>query len=754
METRNCCAHNLSKGCSISSRVTVADSLLEPLKVLRTMVTLAIDSQTGLWLTPLLNTPMMTRLFPFDLVYLDSDLRVIEAVELVPEAPFPPFDRTVASALILPHRTLASTGVGKGDELLICAEEELKVRLAEVVPAERALAPASVTVAETAGEVSQPVMPVPAPAPKPFIAPRIPVPLHTGTVAAGTGFTVSLTRSWQLSSSTMAATLPEVGAEEEVPAIEKAAVLDPPAAAEIAESTVEEDAVVPAPEAIEESATPEASPESVTPELSSEIAAPAASEETLPVESAPEAVTPEGVEDTAAIATTAPDTVFLKLSPETDAPEAKKETVALEAIPPQVGQSSEKDRPSDSIPLASAAAETAVSVEPAQSKTRTPEPQPPAVKPRAKKAAQNAPAIVPTPRPSTPETKSPDKKKDPLGTRVIRWLNLEDPPPERRSIIRLLLQGLQAYDANGDGSKRYDVRDVCPPGFYLRTREKWRTGEVVSLVLEKKGATGNDHERRVTVRARVVRCDNEGLGFEFVFAEGTEFHPWERVKTKRSDETEADFILRELRLARALGFLQRLCPSAAPEIKHALHDRLSNKRVASIVEIALKAETSLARNGNAGKGLVHPNVVMRIIENGSWIEDDWIRGLWAGILVSAHTADGQDTSNLVFMDLLAKLNPIHLRILTLVCRKGAEKIAPGQSANKLDLYCTADELMEAADSHSFARIQQSIGHLSTFGLIAETSRPSYVQLTGKEKTRTAPTPLGMEMYARCNGRRQ
>ncbi len=750
METRNCCAHNLSKGCSISSRVTVADSLLEPLKVLRTMVTLAIDSQTSLWLTPLLNTPMMTRLFPFDLVYLDSNLRVIEAVELVPEAPFPPFDRAVASALILPHHTVASTGVGKGDELLICAEEEFKLRHAEVVPAERALAPVSASATETAGEVSLPLMSAPAPAPKPFIAPRIPVPLHTGTVAAGTGFTVSLTTSWRISSSTMAATLPEVEAEEEVPAIEKAAVLDPTAAAELAESSVGEEAVVAAPQAVEETAAPEASPEIATPELSPEIAAPEASEETLAVESAPETVTPEEIDETAAIeATTPSETAFLKLTPETDAPEAKLETVALEAPPPQVEQSPDKDRPSDSIPLASAAAE------PVETKTPASELGSPAAgKPRVKKDARNAPAIVSTPRPSTPETKSQDKKKDPLGTRVIRWLNLEDPPPERRSIIRLLLQGLQAYDANGDGSKRYDVRDLCPPGFYLRTREKWQAGEVVSLVLEKTGATGNDHERRVTVQARVVRCDNEGFGFEFVFPEGTEFRPWERVRTKRSDETEADFILRELRLARALGFLQRVCPSAAPEIKHALHDRLSNKRVASSVEIALKAEASLARNGNAGTGLVHPNVVMRIIENGSWIEDDWIRGLWAGILVSAHSADGQDTSNLVFMDLLAKLNPIHLRILTLVCRKGAEAIASGQSANKLNLYCTAEELMGAADSHSFARIQQSIGHLSTSGLIAETSRPSYVQLTGKEKTRTVPTPLGMEMYARLNGRRQ
>jgi len=125
--------------------------------------------------------------------------------------------------------------------------------------------------------------------------------------------------------------------------------------------------------------------------------------------------------------------------------------------------------------------------------------------------------------------------------------------------------------------------------------------------------------------------------------------------------------------------------------------------------------------------------------------------MWAGLLVSSCSADGQDRSNLQFIDLLARLTPIHLRIFSFACRRGVEALASGQSEAALDLDSTSEELMEAADSHSFSRIQQTIGQLSSVGLFAESARPSYVAMSDRSKTRTTPTSLGLRMFARCNG---
>ena len=376
--------------------------------------------------------------------------------------------------------------------------------------------------------------------------------------------------------------------------------------------------------------------------------------------------------------------------------------------------------------------------------------------PQQRKLAEKAPASAAsiatnTDPVATKKKWREQKKKESLGVLVKRFLNCEDPLPERRSIIRLLSQGLVAYTDDSDKTKPTEVRDVSPTGLYLRTEERWSAGDVVSLLLQRKGATEEDREKRVCVEARVVRCDEGGVGMSWLWSEGVEFEPWKRVHTKRSEETDADYFLRELRLARALGFLRQICPALLEELKLALHKRLSNKRIANAVEIAPKSLEMLGPGGRAVNQQVHPDMVRRIVESGSWTDDDWIRQWWAGLLVSSCSADAPDTSNSVFIDLLAKLMPAHLRVLAFACRKGTELIEAGASAATLEVYCTSEELIEAVASPSLSRIHQTMGQLSSLGLLAESNKPSYVAVTDKVKTRVTPTALGLKMYARCQG---
>jgi hypothetical protein len=120
--------------------------------------------------------------------------------------------------------------------------------------------------------------------------------------------------------------------------------------------------------------------------------------------------------------------------------------------------------------------------------------------------------------------------------------------------------------------------------------------------------------------------------------------------------------------------------------------------------------------------------------------------------VSSCSVDAPDTSNSVFIDLLAKLMPVHLRVLAFVCSKGMELLEAGVPAAAMDVHCTSEELIEAVGSQSLSRIQQTMGQLSSLGLLAESNKPSYVAVTDKVKTRATPTALGLKMYARCHGR--
>ena len=690
METKVCCAHNVTRGCAISAKVDVVDLALYPLKALKMLMDgLALDGVSGLWLRSLLGPPRMMHLFPFDFVYLDEDLRIIEGIELFPNAPFPACEATVASALILPLRTLASTGTQNGDQLLICAPGDLEARLAEIAAAAR---PVDIAIPPSmlAAEATE----IPANTDSLRISDSVPtgvtgfdqrVPIPASTVSPGAGFTVSLATTWQVTRTT----IPTVVSSEEPGST--------------------------SPPLVESSAAEFESAGHATPEVLTQ---------------------PEVVLSPPQMPAQAGAAVPASLEPQT--------AISI----PEASPSS--DLIDDRLAEAIATAEAAETVAPANAEEQIAEERI-ARSREAWEKAQVKPQQAPVSTPPKPRKKPREPKKDPLGTRVIRWLNLEDPPPERRKIIRLRLEGLQAYAVHDDQQRRYDIRDICPTGFCLRGRVGWRPGRLVSLIIEKKGVTERRHQDHVRVQARVVRSEEDGMGMEFVFPKGTEFHPWQRVRTKRSDETEAAFILRELRFSNALGFLRRLCPGAAEQLRHAFEERLSNKRVASAVEIVLLAEEALALHGQVDLARAHNEMVMRIVESGSWTEDEWIRKLWAGLLVSACSPDGQDTSNQPFIDLLAKLTPLHLRVLSFVCGKAAEAIAEGHSPKEFCLECTAEELMEASDWHSFARIQQTVGHLSGYGLFAESARPSYVTLADKSRMRLAPTALGLKMWARCNG---
>ena len=54
---------------------------------------MGMDATAGLWLTPLHAIPAVPRVFPFDLIYLDKEYRVLETAEMGPGIDFPSFPR-------------------------------------------------------------------------------------------------------------------------------------------------------------------------------------------------------------------------------------------------------------------------------------------------------------------------------------------------------------------------------------------------------------------------------------------------------------------------------------------------------------------------------------------------------------------------------------------------------------------------------------------------------------------------------------
>jgi hypothetical protein len=127
MESRKLCAYNQTRECFLGLEVDGVDLSLAKLK--DRIVSLTLKSGEGLWLAPFRGLPEWGIRVPLDLLYLDKDGRVIDVVESYPvfragaSTPHP------ASVLALPTHSIYSSQTQSGDQLVLCAAEEMQERL-------------------------------------------------------------------------------------------------------------------------------------------------------------------------------------------------------------------------------------------------------------------------------------------------------------------------------------------------------------------------------------------------------------------------------------------------------------------------------------------------------------------------------------------------------------------------------------------------------------------------------------------------
>jgi uncharacterized membrane protein (UPF0127 family) len=127
MNRRTYCVYNQTRECFLSLGVTPADTTFARLKGLIGKLKLRVDE--GLWVVPSCGIHTMGVLFPLDLIYLDDDYRVVHVIEHFHRFRISPFKTQATSVLELPTHTIYSSQTQTGDQLLICAAEEMENRL-------------------------------------------------------------------------------------------------------------------------------------------------------------------------------------------------------------------------------------------------------------------------------------------------------------------------------------------------------------------------------------------------------------------------------------------------------------------------------------------------------------------------------------------------------------------------------------------------------------------------------------------------
>lgn len=124
------CAYNQTRERFLSNSVEVAD--FSPLTLETRLATLQTGSGAALWIVPFRGLAPTSLRFPVDLVYLQHDCVVLEAVESFPIALASSSISPAATVLVLPAHTIASAEIHPGDQLLLCPPAEMKSRLRQL----------------------------------------------------------------------------------------------------------------------------------------------------------------------------------------------------------------------------------------------------------------------------------------------------------------------------------------------------------------------------------------------------------------------------------------------------------------------------------------------------------------------------------------------------------------------------------------------------------------------------------------------
>ena len=683
MEAKKYTIRNQARETTVSTGVTAINSTLEPLAALRVMVEgLESDNETGLWLTHVTVIPMVPRISPFDLVYLDKDDRVVERVELLPASEIPRFKKPAASALVLPFRTISSSKIETGDQFSFqeIAESEIEE---SVENTSEALAPAATC----------------APVPSTVFSQTEPVnqfPLRA----------IQQAETIKIEAATSAVSHVPAAQDEDT---ESAEGIQSPIAEVVTPIfgswfRVEREADRQRQQQLEQPPQPQSGPIEAT--------------ESKTIEALSTIVQfPNGPREVEH---------WTKASANSDARTSEIPSPAI----PEISRALAIEK--TQVPPPSPQTSQRISVEP----------------PANDRLIHLEPA---RPRRDVAQTEPEAQEKKPLATRFLRWLYPALYDQNRRGSERRPSPGLVAYEFSGNNPRMHEVDNISSTGIYLRTNGRWEPGARVSLILQRSGPLEENLQQRIEFEAGAVRAGGDGVGMTFVLPGGLDLQLWESPERKGIYEAQPDGVVRELRMARALAFLRRICPPAAEEIKEMLHKSLSSVRVSNIVEIAFKTERLLAHEHNASMMVAHPDLTVRILEHGSWVDVEWIQELWAGLLATSCTFEGQDESNLVFINLLSRMAPLPTQILTAACAKATQAMSESGSVSPYLLAFSAEEMAKITRSNNLAKIYRSITELSELGLLEKGPRLS--SQVDPETAKAKPTHLGLQMYARCNGQR-
>lgn len=202
-------------------------------------------------------------------------------------------------------------------------------------------------------------------------------------------------------------------------------------------------------------------------------------------------------------------------------------------------------------------------------------------------------------------------------------------------------------------------------------------------------------------------------------------------------------------------FLSRICLPAAEEFGHMLQDQVRSWRLRNMARIAKKAENYLESQAGSSHLKAPPRVAMRALDEGSWTNEPGLQDMWAGLLASSCSPDGDDDSNLMFVDLLSQLTHTQVKLIDYAVRHcKMQANSEGFVLAEGGLYLQVDQLAEATGIDDLQRLDRELDHLRQIGLIGASGLSGGFQFSTATIADVTPASLAIHLYVRCHGSRQ
>lgn len=323
--------------------------------------------------------------------------------------------------------------------------------------------------------------------------------------------------------------------------------------------------------------------------------------------------------------------------------------------------------------------------------------------------------------------------------------------PHRERAGRRPVPEFCAYYSDGTTRRSCSIKDISSTGVFLYTEERWLPGTHVHLTLQRQGPFEEDPKRRVSFKSRVVRWGVDGVGLSFALPVDIDFDLWQAVIKNAAGRRQSIDIVPPFQMAKALEFLFRLCPGATEDLKRLVYKDLGNMRVANAVQIALRAESILSAEPNGYRMHANLQTVLRIMEDGSWADEDWIQKAWSGLLAMSCGVDEKDQLDPDLADRFSQLAPVHIKIFEAACKRAEKFETDSWEVDAKPLAFSIAEIQQISDVQSLAKIERDVFHLANLGLIEQGARSRSMQ--PMDEINVTPSRLGLRLYALCSGHR-